>query len=737
MSGNVTKQSWQRSRRMPTPVKPFSRLRAGDLEVDIRSGEVRRNGEKIKLGQRAFQILVVLMQHPGEVVTREEIRQNLWPGDTFVDFEHGINTAVKKLREAVGDNAQAPQYIETLPRYGYRFLPPVESLGTNGVAQEGETPVSPPQPQEVPRPVAKKRRLRAAAAGGLIAFLTIGVFLGLRRQRSRSAAFPAWTQITRFSDSATQPALSPDGGMIAFIRGAETFVTPGEIYVKILPDGEPVQLTHDNLPKMAPAFSPDGSRIAYTATDRSFNWDTWVVPVLGGEPRRLLPNAASLTWPDHQHVLFSELRQPPETMAIVTADESRAKERDIYLPAPAGMAHRSWTSPDGKWILLSEMDAAGWMPCRVVSFDGSSPGWSAGPNPARCTYAGWSPDGKTMYFSADAGNGFHIWRQRFPHSAPEQLTAGATEEEGIAVSPDGRSLVTSAGIKESTVWVHDTQGDRPASGEGFASVPGLGYGGEVTRSVFSPDGKKLFYLVRKQNSRAWTSGELWSTDLGSGKSEAALPGIAIDSVLDIAPDGKQVAFQTSDANGAHVWVASLDRLTPPQLVTPSVASSPGFGPGGRIYFLARDGDRWLLHGAASEGSGSSADRFARVSPRGNWWLTGVAPVTAHPAQKGPEALICKFCSAGWGPDGRFFYLRFRGVGEMGGGSMIVIALPPGKELPPLPPGGVNSIEDARGLNVVEKIDMNDKAIFAPGPNSSVYAYTRVTVKRNLYRIPLD
>jgi hypothetical protein len=246
--------------------------------------------------------------------------------------------------------------------------------------------------------------------------------------------------------------------------------------------------------------------------------------------------------------------------------------------------------------------------------------------------------------------------------------------------------------------VHDIHGDRLASGEGFASLPGLGYGAEATRSVFSPDGKMLFYLVRKQNSRAWTSGELWFTDLDSGKSEAALPGIAIDTVFDIAPDGKRVTFQTNDANGAHVWVASLDRLLPPQLVTPSVASSPGFLRGGAIYFFVRDGDRWVLHGATSEGSGSSPDQFGRrASPSGNWWLSGVAPVIAHPAKKGAVALICNFCSAGWGPDGRFFYLRFRGIGEMGGGSLIAIASPPGKELPPLPPGGVNSIEDAKAL----------------------------------------
>jgi DNA-binding winged helix-turn-helix (wHTH) protein/Tol biopolymer transport system component len=729
---------------MPIPAKASSRLRAGDFEVDLRCGEVRRNGDKIKLQQRPFQILAALLQHPGEVVTRDEIRQSLWPDDTFVDFEHGINTAVKKLREALGDDAEHPQFIETLPRYGYRFISAVQIVETNGASPETETP--PPLPPEKDRnPVPKTRWPRAAIGAGFIALLgiaSLAVFLALRWHRSKSSAGNAWEQITRFSDSATQPALSPDGRMIAFIRGPETFVTPGQIYVKILPDGEPVQLTHDAFPKMAPAFSPDGSRIAYTATDQSSGWNTWVVPVPGGEPYEQLPNAAALTWADRRHVMFSEIKGP--LMIIGSATDSRSEERNIYVPAGWGMAHRSWLSPDGKWVLISEMDSGGWMPCRVVPFDGSSRGQTVGPNPARCTYAAWSPDSKTMYFSADAGDGFHIWRQRFPDGNPEQLTSGATEEEGIAVSPDGSSLITSAGIKESTVWVHDAHGDRQISGEGFASLPGLGYGSESPRSVFSPEGKKLFYLVRKQNSRAWTSGELWSTDLDSGKSEAALPGIAIALCFDIAPDGKRVTFQTNEASGAtHVWVASLDRSTPPQLVTPSGALKPGFGPGGRVYYEVRDGDRLLLlYDLKPNGSPSAVNHeeyplaSIGVSPRGNWWLTGVTPAVAHPLRGGPPVTICSFCSAGWGPGGRYLYLRFRGIGEMGGGKTLAIALPSGQELPTLPPGGLNSIEDAKGLNVVAEIDMSDKALFTPGPDPAVYAYTRVTVQRNLFRIPL-
>jgi hypothetical protein len=129
---------------------------------------------------------------------------------------------------------------------------------------------------------------------------------------------------------------SPDGRMIVFIRGADTFLTPGQIYVKMLPDGQPVQLTHDDLPKMAPAFSPDGSRVAYTATDPNFGWNTWVVPVLGGEPQKLLPNAAALTWTGAQNVIFSEIKTgstwgpPPPQKAV------RASAMCMYLPVPLG-----------------------------------------------------------------------------------------------------------------------------------------------------------------------------------------------------------------------------------------------------------------------------------------------------------------------------------------------------------------------------------------------------------------
>jgi hypothetical protein len=348
-----------------------------------------------------------------------------------------------------------------------------------------------------------------------------------------------------------------------------------------------------------------------------------------------------------------------------------------------------------------------------------------------------------MYFSADAGDGYHIWRQHFPGGTPEQLTFGATEEEGITISADGRTLITSAGIRESTVWLHDQRGDRQISGEGFATMPGLGYGAAGAHSTFSPDGKRLYYLVLEQGFRAWPLGELWMADLDSGRNESALPGVSMSS-FDIAPDGERVTFWAPDAGGVpRAWVAPLDRRAPPKQLTASEAQWPSFGPGGEIYILVREGGQQFISTVGPDGiahrkvSADPDSRFAGVSPRGDLLLIDWPPELAQPLQGGSPIRICRFCGVAWGRDARFLYLRFRGVGEMGPGKTIVIGLPPGKELPELPASGLKSIEDAERLNVVAEINSTGMSSFVPGPDPSIYTYVRATIQRNLFRIPLN
>jgi len=101
-------------------------LRFDVFAVDVRAGELRRNGAKLKLQEQPFQVLCALLEHPGELVTREELRSRLWPADTFVDFDHGLNAAIRRLREALGDSAETPRFVETVARRGYRFIGNVE-----------------------------------------------------------------------------------------------------------------------------------------------------------------------------------------------------------------------------------------------------------------------------------------------------------------------------------------------------------------------------------------------------------------------------------------------------------------------------------------------------------------------------------------------------------------------------------------------------------------------------------
>jgi len=132
---------------------------------------------------------------------------------------------------------------------------------------------------------------------------------------------------------------------------------------------------------------------------------------------------------------------------LAASEENRNGERVVFAPPGKGsMAHRSYRSPDGKWVLVVWMSTeGGWEPCRLVPFDGSSAGKAVGPPNSGCTYAGWSPDGKWMYFSSETAGSFHTWRQGFPDGTPEQITSGVNEEEGVAVALDGRSLITSVG----------------------------------------------------------------------------------------------------------------------------------------------------------------------------------------------------------------------------------------------------------------------------------------------------
>src|ERR1700719_1532114 len=134
---------------MPENDQHRGRLRFGVFELDPRAGELRKRGVRVRLQEQPFQVLATLLEHPGEIVTREELRKKLWPADTFVDFDHGLNKVINKIREALSDSVESPRFVETVARRGYRFLADVRAADP--------TPASTPEVASQPNPEGEKR----------------------------------------------------------------------------------------------------------------------------------------------------------------------------------------------------------------------------------------------------------------------------------------------------------------------------------------------------------------------------------------------------------------------------------------------------------------------------------------------------------------------------------------------------------------------------------------------------
>src|SRR5438270_13805462 len=149
----------------------------GVFELDLRMGELRKHGVRLKLQQQPFQVLAILVERAGEVVTRDDIQRALWPGDTYVDFDNAINSSIRKLREALGDNADSPRFIETLPRRGYRFIYPVSRGSNNGFS---------PPIAEMDKQVKTRRWRSWLIAGGTLLVVGAGVAFWLSNSRSET-----------------------------------------------------------------------------------------------------------------------------------------------------------------------------------------------------------------------------------------------------------------------------------------------------------------------------------------------------------------------------------------------------------------------------------------------------------------------------------------------------------------------------------------------------------------------
>jgi DNA-binding winged helix-turn-helix (wHTH) protein/Tol biopolymer transport system component len=521
-------------------------LRFGHFEAKVQLGELRRQGLKIRLQDQPFQILVMLLERPGELVTREEIQKKLWPADTFVDFDHGLNNAMNRLREALGDSADTPRFIETLPKKGYRFIAPVNgtasaaavasssaALHTDGQAS-ATTPATPVETagQENLAPVRSRRWAVILAAGVLI---IVAVFLWLR-----PVVLPTVlgsTQITR--DGLLKTDLQTDGSRL--------YVTEVEAGHTILSQvasagGETSQIAIPLTSFRLGGLSPNGAELllagsptAFPSGDLGHEFPLWILPLPTGAPRRVgdvIANDANWSRDGtqilytHGHDVYVSNREGTQSRKLATVPHYPVWPR--------------W-SPKEAIVRFTEYDLetnATWL--WEVNYDGSHqhrlfPGWI---NAGQECCGNWTPDGKYYLFQS-AGNAWTLretstWLRKST-SQPVQLTVGPLFLTSPVPSSDSHKLFVVGQQRRAEVVRFDAK-----SGDFVPYLAGLS-GGQVD---FSRDNQWVTYI-------AYPDETLWRSKLdGSERQQLTFPPLRA-ALPHWSPDGKQIAYMA--ANPGQRW----------------------------------------------------------------------------------------------------------------------------------------------------------------------------------------
>jgi eukaryotic-like serine/threonine-protein kinase len=717
------------------------RYRFGEFVLDLDRGFLCRNGVEVPLRPKAFDVLRHLVQHQGKVVSKNALVDAVWPNAAVTD--NSLSQCLFEIRRALDDESQ--RTIRTVARRGYVFQAAVSTDRDDVIGPSADT-AGPVLPANDHSTASDARRIGRTVASVGLAMVTVGALVFVRTDARPTAADEQPVQLTDFNDSALSPSLSHDGRVLAFLRNGAFGRAAGgrDLYVKVLPSGSPVQLTRDRVTKDHPVFSPDDARIVYTTFQPPLRWDSWQVPMLGGTPEPFLPNASGVMWLDPRRVIYSTVMSGTH-MGIARSTESRSEYEEIYFPGRAdGMVHRTTPSPDHKWLLLVEMTGGTWLPCRLLPADGSSGGRQVSPPGGQCTSAAWSPDGRWMYFSSNVGGEFHLWRQRFPDGPPEQITFGPTEQEGTAITSDGRYVVTSMGLQQASIWLHDEAGDRKLTDERYTTQPVV---------VGSPN--RMFYLVRTQFSRGQESGELWSVDLASGHRERMMPGVAMAN-YSLSHDVSKVVFTSAGTDrDAGVWIGDLQHRTPPRLLARGIDLRAFFGAPGEVIFTAEDNHLYRMREDGSGVERAAPELVAylsTVSPDGRW-AVAIVPNAAEGATTQLKFLSLhgersfEVCNEACGTGPRSFLGAPPFTWSADGTSLLVnliafehqtrrsVVLPYRSDAPAtaLWPRGLRTETDVLATPGAQPINA---ALTYPAHNASTYLTWTASMQSNLYRVRL-
>jgi len=593
---------------MERPAVNPNTVHFGLFEVDLQARELRKSGVKIKLNDQPFQVLAMLLERPGEIVTREELQTRLWPSDTFVDFDLSLNSAVKKLRQALGDESDNPRFVETLYRRGYRFIAPVSNHAPH--AGDGTEP-SLVDSVKSKEPAARSwKRLALITAGCVVLLVAALVFELMSRPSPRILGF---TQITSGGKVHQLSALATDGQRLYFqaadrdrIALAQVSVTGGDSVL--------IPTPFDNA--FLGDIAPDGSSLLISSFEGTAkDGPVWILPLPAGAPRALgTMTAYSAAWsPGGRRLLFADGADLYE----VNPDGSDARKL-ATLTARIGDVR---ISPDGQKIRVTVNDLkTGFSELWELNRDGSQPhpllpNWNDSPH--ECC-GRWTPDGRYFLFTSLREGRNSIWalserRSWLQQKAkPVQLTNGPLDFWMPVPSKDGKRIFAMGGQSRSEVLRYD----------GRSFVPYID-GASVTDLAFSADGQRVAYISVPE-------GALWTSKIdGRDRIELSDPSVMEAALPRWSPDGNQIAFMARTQNTdwrAHLAVVNGHGLR--ELIPGATAGfDPGWSPDGKSIVLA------------ANDLGGTSSRISILDLQ----TAKVAPVP------GGENLF----SPRWSPDGRY------------------------------------------------------------------------------------
>src|SRR5262245_29919085 len=509
-------------------------LRFSIFEVNLQTGELRRKGQKVKLQDQPFQVLAALMERPGEVVTREELRSKLWPADTFVDFDHSLNAAIKRLRDALVESADAPLFIETMARRGYRFIGNVEAAA----------PIS-------SRPIHSRWLFtRRAAALGAIAACALAVsFVYYSRSSSskarRPAAAPELIPVVANVGEKYTPSLSSDGQHLAFAWNGGSG-TAFSIYVKLVGTEDSLRITkRESSIDFNPVWSPDGRYIAFC---RILEGETgiYIIPALGGVERRVRGTYWQKNEFNQIFWFFGRLSWSPDGKYLAYSDHANVDE--------------SATS-----IFLLSFDSSD---IRRLTFPRTSIGDY---NPT------FSSDGQTLAWNRTSQDGTSIYTMALSGGDEQRLISGQQFGWGLAWTPDGRDIVFGkAGWLANSAWLWKISRN----------------GGEPERLQFGQEGvQPSIRGNRLVYSRQMSSINIWRRSLNSSDhpSDRFIYSTRMESGPQFSPNGKMVAFESTRSGNYEIWMCRSDGTGLVQVTHfNSMTGTPRWSPDGRqIAFDSR------------------------------------------------------------------------------------------------------------------------------------------------------